>query len=106
MIASMVMCASQAHGDPEELPRMALCLLHLRMALERSVDAAVRQRLLRREAVWVERIAEDMQRYAVKHDGLRRGLASEEERSASDRALQILAGHRNVNALASEGDDV
>jgi hypothetical protein len=36
-------------------------------------------------------------RYALKHDGLRRFLASEEETSAADRALLMLAGHRTVN---------
>jgi hypothetical protein len=38
-----------------------------------------------------------MRRYALKHDGLRRFLASEEETSAADRAILMLAGHRTVN---------
>ena len=46
----------------------------------------------------LERTAEDLQRYAIKYDALRRHLTSEEERRASQLALLLLAGHRNLNA--------
>lgn len=51
------------------------------------------------EATLMERVSEDMRRYALKHDGVRRDLASEEELSAAKRALILVAGHRNVNGL-------
>ncbi|HEV2160709.1 MAG TPA: hypothetical protein VGR52_00520 [Stellaceae bacterium] len=35
--------------------------------------------------------------YALKLDGVRRDLASAEETSADQRALMLLAGHRNLN---------
>lgn len=41
---------------------------------------------------------------AAKQDGLRRGLASEEERHFPLRALEALAGARNVNAVAAVRD--
>jgi hypothetical protein len=47
----------------------------------------------------MERIAEDMQRYAIKHDALRRDLASAEEHTSYLQALQLLVGHRSVNAV-------
>jgi len=81
-----------------------LCLPHLKAVLKHSKDSSLNQHLLLCEAARLERIAEDMQRYAVKHDGLRRNLASEEERTASLRALEMLAGHRNVSAVATIRD--
>jgi len=65
---------------------------------------ALRATLLRQEALQLERIAEDMERYALKYDGLRRSLASDEERTAPLRALQMLSGHKNVNAAAKVRD--
>jgi hypothetical protein len=53
--------------------------------------------LILRQAALLERLSEDMRRFALKHDGLRRYLASEEETNAADRALLILAGHRTIN---------
>lgn len=54
--------------------------------------------LLIEEADILERISEDMQRYALKHDGVRRFLTSAEERTAATRALMVLAGHRNATS--------
>jgi hypothetical protein len=54
--------------------------------------------MLESHARLLERTAEDLQRYALKHDALRRYLTSAEERQASLLALLLLAGHRNVSA--------
>ena len=54
--------------------------------------------LLAAHASLLERTAEDLQRYALKHDALRRYLTSEEERRASQNALLLLAGHRNLSS--------
>lgn len=104
VIASMLGQATGSLGALEPFPRMALCLPHLRLLVGRSNNTALRRHLLSLQAVWLERIAEDMQRYAVKHDGLRRSLASDEERDASYSALQVLAGRRNVNGLAATSE--
>jgi hypothetical protein len=53
---------------------------------------------LEREAFLLQRISEDMQRYSLRHDALRRYLTSEEERGASLKALLLLVGHRSVSA--------
>lgn len=47
----------------------------------------------------MEPIAEDMQRYAIRHDALKRALTSAEERNACLQALQMLVGHKAVNAV-------
>jgi small GTP-binding protein len=76
-----------------------LCLTHL----ERVVDAIggdeTARGLLIGEASMLERLSEDMRRYALKHDGVRRFLASAEELSADRRALLLLAGHPNLDGL-------
>ncbi len=53
--------------------------------------------LLCRQAAAAERLAEDMQRHALKRDGIRRNLLTEEEERASQRALAFLAGARQVH---------
>lgn len=76
-----------------------LCLPHLRLVLARNTDEALSRYLLECEADVLERIAEDMQRYAIRHDALRRALTSAEERNSHLQALQMLVGHRNLNAV-------
>ena len=93
--------------ESAELGRIApsaLCLPHLQLVLQRTKNESVRKFLLYRQAAFLERIAEDMQRYAIKHDALRRNLASFEEHNAYLQALQILVGHRNVNAVFTVRD--
>jgi hypothetical protein len=76
-----------------------LCLDHLRSVAETIEPGEAARKLIEREAEMIERLSEDMRRYALKHDGVRRFLASAEELSADKRALMLLAGHRNVNGL-------
>jgi small GTP-binding protein len=76
-----------------------LCLDHLRLVVEAIEPGETTKRLLSREADAIQRLAEDMHRYALKHDGVRRFLASAEELSADKRALMLVAGHRSVNGL-------
>ena len=51
--------------------------------------------MVRRAAVLLRRTSEDMQRYSLKHDALRRDLVSEEEQRAYRQALMLLCGHMN-----------
>lgn len=76
-----------------------LCLDHLHSVAEAIEPGEAARKLIEREAEMIERLSEDMRRYALKHDGVRRFLASAEELSADKRALMLLAGHRNVNGL-------
>jgi hypothetical protein len=69
------------------------------LVLARNTDEALSRHLLEREADLLERTAEDMQRYAIRHDALRRALTSAEERNSHLQALQMLVGHRHVNAV-------
>ena len=85
-----------AVSGEERLP--ACCLPHLALVAASLGAGEPARNLLRAHARLLERTAEDLQRYALRHDALRRYLTSEEERRASQLALLLLAGHRNVNA--------
>lgn len=60
-------------------------------------DGPVKARLLARQSGLLRRMAEDMRRYALKRDGLRQHLTSDEEEKAAEQALTMLAGHRTLN---------
>ncbi|HTZ56871.1 MAG TPA: dynamin family protein [Acidobacteriaceae bacterium] len=76
----------------------AICLVHLRLLIGRFSDSRLLKQLLERESLLLRRIAEDMQRYSLKHEALRRHLASDEERDAALKALLALVGHRSVSS--------
>ncbi len=86
----------QAIGRAAQIP--ACCLPHLAMVVERLGPGEATRELLVAHAALLERTAEDLQRYALKHDALRRHLISEEERRAAQIALLLLAGHRNLSS--------
>ena len=56
------------------------------------------KQLLERESTLLRRIAEDMQRYSLKHDALRRHWTSDEEHDAALKALLLLVGHRSLSS--------
>ncbi len=76
----------------------AFCLLHLAMIVGHLGKGRAAETLLNAHARFFERMAEDAQRYALRHDALRRHLTSEEERRASQLMLLMLAGHRSLCA--------
>lgn len=76
----------------------ACCLPHLCSVAAVLGPGEPARVLLHAHAYLLERTAEDLQRYALRHDALRRYLTSEEERRASQLALLLLAGHKSINA--------
>ncbi len=76
----------------------ACCLVHLAMLSGVLGESESARLLLGVHAEFLERLGEDAQRYALRHDALRRYLTSEEERRASQLLLLMLAGHRNISA--------
>lgn len=88
--------ARQAPGGAARIP--ACCLPHLAMVAKCLGPGEATRKLLATHAALLERTAEDLQRYALKHDALRRYLTSEEERRAAQIALLLLAGHRNLSS--------
>jgi hypothetical protein len=80
-----------------------VCIPHFAMLAAVVEDPRLLSRLMEFEATICERLADDMRRYALKHDAVRRLLVSEEEMVAAQRALMFVAGHRHINARAKNG---
>lgn len=93
-ISSLVRDLSRGNGvAPERLS--LICLPHLARALPALREEGVARSLLGQQSAALDRLAEDVRRYATKYDALRRYLASEEERDAAETALTVLAGLPN-----------
>lgn len=93
--------AARIQANPQEIQSLsAICLPHLSMLLATLEGTGLNRELLEREAAILERLAEDMRRYALKRDGVKRHLLSDEETKATHQALLLLVGARNVNPIA------
>ena len=73
-----------------------ICMAHLPGVLNALGAREEARTLIVREAAILERLSEDMRRYATKHDAIRRQLASQEESEAAGRAVAMVAGLPNV----------
>jgi GTP-binding protein EngB required for normal cell division len=78
----------------------AICIPHLAMLVNALENPDHIWKLLNQEASLIERLSEDMKRFALKRDG-RRVLETKEEMTAAGRALLLLAGHQNVTPSSS-----
>lgn len=74
----------------------AICLPHLVPLLGALGSSPLTQHVMRRQADLLDRLSEDMRRFALKQDAVRRYLLSKEEVGAAQRALRVLAGHPNA----------
>jgi hypothetical protein len=72
------------------------CLPHFAGLATAIRNTRVIRELMQRQATLLDRLAEDMKRYAPKRDGVRSLLLSDEEETASKRGLSLLARARNV----------
>lgn len=96
MQAISVLVSALARGDEDFSGRLSyVCMPHLARALPALREEGLAPSLLNQQAAMLDRLAEDMRRYATKYDALRRYLASEEERDAAEMALGVLAGLPN-----------
>ncbi|MFZ1963099.1 MAG: dynamin family protein [Roseiarcus sp.] len=103
--AAVASIAKRLRQNPESALNSLshICLPHLRLLVAEIGDASVATKLLVREAATLRRLSEDMRRYALKRDGARRYLASDEETNAAQHALLSLAGHRTLNTPEPRG---
>ena len=77
----------------------AVCLPHLAGVVMRIDDTKTAKQLLASQAALLRRVAEEMQRYALRQESLRRDLITEEEELSYRFALQYLTGNKHVDAL-------
>jgi small GTP-binding protein len=75
----------------------ATCLPHFVMLLAEVHNDNALRALVEHQATVFQRFSEDMRRYALKHDAVRRYLASQEETSVAQYGLLSVAGRRRVN---------
>jgi hypothetical protein len=75
----------------------AICLPHFVMLVSAMRNGDLARSVVERQATVFERYAEDVKRYAMKYDAVRRYLASQEETTAADRGLLLVTGRRQVN---------
>lgn len=88
--------ASLSAETPVDSDNLSLCLPHLARTLNTISDKEQSFPLIRRIDAAFERAAENMQRYALKHEGLRRELVSDEEWQAPEFGLALSVGDRRV----------
>jgi hypothetical protein len=79
-----------------------VCLKHLALLLDAVASADGRAFLLAEAARRFDEIAEDLQSYALKHEGLRRQLENQDEEDAYLRALVRVAGSRHLSFFWEE----
>ncbi len=86
----------ETSGDDRSKADKRLCLIHLENVVLALHNSSAGKVLLERESETLRRVAENLQRYALKHEGRRSDLITEEEWQAPKQALTLLVGHRNV----------
>lgn len=84
-------------GDQQGEGFSPVCLHHFSLLAEAIGDRETVRRLLVAEASALDRVSEDMRRYVMRIDGIRRALITREEEGADVRGLVLLAGHPNVS---------
>ena len=94
-VQEMAACL-ETGADASKTARWRFCLTHLEAMLLALHDTSTARRLLEREGETLRRIAENLQRYALRHEGRRSDLIAEEEWQAPRQALTLLAGHHSV----------
>ncbi len=77
-------------GGRGEMP--PLCLPHVEIALQHATDLESGRLLVSGCARALSRAADNMRRHALKHDAIRRGLMTSDERDAHQIGLKKLAG--------------
>jgi GTP-binding protein EngB required for normal cell division len=80
-----------------------LCLPHLAMVVGK-VPCEFIEPLLQQQAEMLERIAEDMRGYSLKHHSLRRALMTEDEQRSARRGLIHTASYPGFSMPWKEGD--
>jgi small GTP-binding protein len=96
------------HGAQALTQFSAICLPHLAMLPDSVPSPELIGALAERQAQILERLAEDLRRYALKWNALRGFMMSAEEMAAAQSAINMLVGHREVGfaiAPAAENTD-
>jgi small GTP-binding protein len=76
----------------------AICMPHLAILSSVIQNPDLVRQLMNHQAALLEWLSEDMKGFALKQSATRRHLENKEEMTAAERAVLLVAGHRNVTA--------
>jgi GTP-binding protein EngB required for normal cell division len=92
-------CVREWSAAPPEADRLpCVCVRHLDSIASKLQQSDIAKRLLLRSADILERTAENMERFALRHGGLHMELATTEEIRSPEIGLNLLVGQPNVRA--------
>jgi GTP-binding protein EngB required for normal cell division len=86
---------------PEDDDLPCVCLRHLNGILQKAPETHLANRLLLHSAMVLERTAENMERFALRHGGLHMELATDDELRSPEKGLNLLVGQPNVRPTGS-----
>jgi GTP-binding protein EngB required for normal cell division len=86
--------------EDTQLP--CVCLRHLYAIIRKAPNSEFVHRLLLHSANVLERTAENMQRFALRHGGLHMELATDDDLRSPETALNLLVGQPNVRPVGSD----
>ena len=86
----------------QEAQLPCVCLRHLYAVIQKSPSSELAHHLLLRSAAVLERTAENMQRFALRHGGLHMELAADDELGSPERGLNLVVGQPNVRPAGSD----
>jgi hypothetical protein len=78
-----------------------VCLWHLQAVIERTPGTELANRMVLQSAAVLERTAENMERFALRHGGHHMELVTEEEMGSPEKGLNLLVGQPNVRPVGS-----
>jgi hypothetical protein len=88
----------QRDGDAD-LP--CVCLRHLEAIVQMAPETELANRMVLQSAAVLERTAENMERFALRHAGLHMELVTKEELESPEKGLNLLVGQPNVRPIGS-----
>jgi len=86
-------------GSDVDLP--CVCLRHLEAIVQRAPQTELANRMVLQSAAVLQRTAENMERFALRHGGHHMELVTEEERGSAEKGLNLLVGQPNVRPAGS-----
>ena len=90
---------SLSSSDEDDLP--CVCLRHLKAIVERVPHSKLASQMVAHSAAVLQRTAENMERFAMRHGGHHMELVTDEELASPEKALNLLVGQPNVRPTGS-----
>lgn len=93
-LSDFVRSDSETPSTTDNLP--GVCLRHLFGIVQKTAGTSLAKRMIIHAAEMLQRTAENMERFALRHGGMRIELASDEDWASPEKGLNLLVGQPNV----------